>query len=142
VLQICAIPVEGGEPRPIRGAKGYFADESPDGKWLYFSSGGMAGPSPLSRVPVEGGAAEVVLPEVGGRNWAVTQTGVWFLTPSTNPQSLLQFYDFATKSTRTVYRTERRVYAGFALSPDGRRVLFTQLDTDGAADVILGENFR
>ena len=142
VWQICAIPAEGGEPRPIPGAEGYFADESPDGKWLYFSTGGMAGPSALRRVPVQGGVAEVVLPEVAGRNWVVTETGVWFLSPGARPQYLLQFYDLSTKSTRTIYRTARQVYAGFAVSPDQRRVLFTQLDGEGGADIMLGENFR
>jgi Tol biopolymer transport system component/tRNA A-37 threonylcarbamoyl transferase component Bud32 len=142
VLQICAIPAEGGEPQPIRGAVGYFADESPDGQWLYFSTGGMAGPSALSRVPVGGGVAEVVLPEVAGRNWVVTETGVWFLTPNTGPESLLQFYDFAAKHTRTVYRPSRQVYAGLALSPNQRRILFTQLDGERGADIMIGENFR
>jgi hypothetical protein len=87
---------------------------------------------------VEGGAAELVVPEVGGRNWAVTATGVWFLTP----QGLLRFYDFETKWTRTVYRAARPVYAGFAVSPDQRRVLFTQMDGENGADIMLGENFR
>ena len=86
--------------------------------------------------------AEAVLPEVAGRNWVVTQGGVWFLTPNTRPESLLQFYDFATKSTRTVYRTARPVYAGLTLSPDHRRVLFTQLDGEIGSDILLGENFR
>jgi len=86
--------------------------------------------------------AEAVLPEVAGRNWVVTQTGVWFLTPNTRPESLLQFYDFATRSTRTVYRTARQVYAGLAVSPDDRRVLFTELDGESGADIMLGENFR
>jgi hypothetical protein len=84
----------------------------------------------------------MVLREVAGRNWVVTETGVWFLTPNTRSENLLQFYDFATKSTRTVYRATRPVYAGLTLSPDHRRVLFTQLDGEGGADIMLGENFR
>jgi hypothetical protein len=55
--------------------------------------------------------------------------------------SLLQFYDFASKSTHTVYRTSAPVSGGLTLAPDGRRILFTQQDRRGS-DLMLVENFR
>jgi hypothetical protein len=116
-----------------------FAEESPDGKWLYYSGGG---PTSLRRVPVGGGASTEVLPQVASRNWVVLDTGIWFLTPNSQGSSLLQFYDFASKATRTVYRTSRPVYAGLTLSPDRRRILFTQVDRPPSRNLMLVENFR
>ena len=62
-------------------------------------------------------------------------------SPSLREGSLLRFYDFASKTTRTVYRTERPVGPGLTLAPDGRRILFTQQDRRGS-DLMLVENFR
>jgi serine/threonine protein kinase/Tol biopolymer transport system component len=155
--QICRVPSIGGEAEAVRGAAGFYADESPDGKWLYFSRG-IAAPwqaeqflvttrdtdaAPLSRVPVSGGEASEVVPEVAGRDWAITQTGVWYLTPSWTGTSELRFLDAATGATRTVLHTDKPVHAGFAISPDQRRVLFSQGGTVAAgSDIMLVENFR
>ncbi len=80
---------------------------------------------------------------VSGRNFVVTEAGIWYLTPSPGLRegSLLQFYDFASKSTRTEYRTSAPVDAGLTLAPDGRRILFAQQDRRGS-DLMLVENFR
>jgi hypothetical protein len=85
-----------------------------------------------------------VFPErVSGRNFVVAEAGIWYLTPSPSLRegSLLQFYDFASRSTRTVYRTSAPVSGGLTLAPDGRRILFTQQDRLGS-DLMLVENFR
>ena len=34
--QICRIPWSGGEVHPVRGAEGFFPEESSDGRWIYF----------------------------------------------------------------------------------------------------------
>ena len=62
-------------------------------------------------------------------------------SPGLREGSLLRFYDFASKTTRTVYRTEHPVGPGLTLAPDGRRILFTQQDRRGS-DLMLVENFR
>jgi serine/threonine protein kinase/Tol biopolymer transport system component len=155
--QICRVPSSGGEAQAVRGADGVFADESPDGEWVYFSSGPAAPgqsnqfiitvrdaePSPLKRVPVSGGAASEIVSAVAGRNWAVTQSGVWYLTPSVNGSSEMRYLDAAAGATRTVFRTDKPVHAGFAISPNQRRVLFTQGGTvPVGSDIMLVENFR
>ena len=134
----------GGEPQEIRGtADGAVAEESSDG-WIYYSGNPGHLGTWLRRTPARGGEATDVFPErVSGRNFVVTEAGIWYLTPSPGLKegSLLQFYDFASKGTRTVYRTSAPVDAGLTLAPDGRRILFTQQDRRGS-DLMLVENFR
>ena len=98
----------------------------------------------LRRAPARGGdATDVVEERISGRNFAVSGAGIWYLTtsPSLKEGSLLRFYDFASRTTRTVYRTERPVGPGLTLAPDGRSILFTQRDRSGS-DLMLIENFR
>jgi Tol biopolymer transport system component len=107
--QICRVASSGGEAQTVSGAEGWFADESPDGRWLYFSTGGEGRPGRLKRVPVSGGKAREILSQVSGRNWALTLAGVWFMAPppTVNVGSELRYLDLATGATRTVFRTER-----------------------------------
>jgi hypothetical protein len=52
----------------------------------------------------------------------------------------IDFVDFATAGIRTVLKT-RPPDAGLAISPDGRYLLFAQVDAIGS-DLMLVENFR
>ena len=143
--QICRVASSGGDAHPVRGAEGFFPDESPDGRWIYFSTGGEIQPGQLKRVPVSGGDASEVVSQVAGRNWALTSTGVFYMAPPTtvNGGSELQYLDIATDATRTIFRTEKPVFAGFAISPDQRRIIFSQGEKPiGEADIMLVENFR
>jgi Tol biopolymer transport system component len=140
--QICRIRASGGEPQPVTGANGFIAAESPDGKWLYYSGAPNAQPTFLRRIPLAGGDATEVLPRVAGRNWVVLDNGIWFLTPSSREGSLLQFYDFASKSTRTAYHINRPVFVGLTVAQDRRRILFTQTDASVTRNLMLVENFR
>jgi hypothetical protein len=83
-----------------------------------------------------------VLPGVEERNFVAVQRGIWYFTPNTKQGSRLEYYDFSTQSSRTVFRTSRPVFAGMTLSPDGRRLLFTQTDRDPSRDLMLVDNFR
>ena len=121
------------------------ADESPDRQWLYFSGGFLdGGPSPLKRMPFSGGPASEVVPQVAGRNWVVTRTGIWHVTLPVNGSSDIRYFDFASGTTRTVFRTERPVDLGLDVSPDQRQILFTQMSAGKTAgsDLMLIENFR
>jgi eukaryotic-like serine/threonine-protein kinase len=143
--QLYRVASTGGDPEAVSGtAEGWVPEESPDRQWIYHSGRPVAGGTKLRRTPSRGGEATDVFPEpVAGRNFVVTGTGIWYMTPSPglSEGSLLQFYDFASKTTRTVYPTERPVGPGLTLAPDGRRILFTQQDRSGS-DLMLIENFR
>ncbi len=136
------IPREGGDPVPF-GRGGEAAMESPDERYLYYSSSMSNYSARLRRVRLADGQDDEVLPEVAGRNFVATQTGIWFITPRTKENAVneIRFLDLKTKSTRTVFRLERPGFFGLDLSPDQRHLLFTQTDRDGA-DLMLVEGFR
>ena len=102
----------------------------------------MAEAGGLWRRPAAGGEPVEVIPKVAGRNYVALENGIWYITPFMRDGSLLQFYDFATRTSRTVYRLPRKPFAGLTLSPDRRRILFTQIDQDISSDLVLVENFR
>ena len=143
--QLYRVARTGGDPEAVSGtADGWVAQESSDSQWIYYSGDPTFRGTKLRRAPSRGGEATDVFPEqVAGRNFVVTEAGIWYLTPNPSPRegSLLRFYDFASKTTRTVYRTERPVGPGLTLAADGRRILFTQRDRSGS-DLMLVENFR
>jgi Tol biopolymer transport system component len=136
----CRIPVEGGKMEKILDAA-TTVEISPDGAWLYYLPNGPL--SSLRRIPISGGESEAVLSSIGGgQRFAVTRSGIWYMTPNTGEGSLLQYYDFASKSTRTVYRASRPFYSGFAISPDQRRVLFSQIERPQNHDLVLVEPYK
>lgn len=143
-VQICRVASSGGEAQPVRGLEGEIAVESPDGRWLYFNGGFLdGGPSPLKRIPFSGGPASELVSQVVGRNWVVTPTRLWYVTPSINNSSDIRYFDFASGATRTIFRTEKPVDLGFDVSPDQGRVLFSQAGSKTVgSDIMLVENFR
>jgi len=52
----------------------------------------------------------------------------------------IQFLSFATNKITSVVNFEKQV-GSLALSPDGRWILFTQIDQDGT-ELMLVENFH
>jgi Tol biopolymer transport system component/predicted Ser/Thr protein kinase len=142
--QIFRVPRSGGASELMTPAGGNTVEESSDG-WVYFSRSASFGPSPLRRIPIAGGEPVDVLPQIAGRNFVVVDKGLWYMAAAAKEGGVvlydLCFYDFATKTTRALYRTNRPIYAGMTLSPDGRRMLFTQVDRTGS-DLMLVEHFR
>ena len=118
--------------------------ESPDGKWLYYSRG-WPGPQSVWKMPVAGGESTRVLEAIAPKgNWTVGPDGIYFLTvPDEKGHADLSVYEFATGKTRKIIRLDDRRMPGgpLAVSPDGRTILYTQLDETGS-DLMLVENFH
>ena len=53
----------------------------------------------------------------------------------------IEFLSFATGAVKTIFTTTKPVYIGLAASPDGRSLLFTQVDR-AESDLWMVENFR
>jgi hypothetical protein len=53
----------------------------------------------------------------------------------------IHFYEFATQKTREVFRADKDLSDGMSISPDGRYMLYSQIDEVGA-DIMLVNNFR
>ena len=100
---------------------------------------------------MEGGVEEPVLASVHDRNWVVTEQGVYVLQMQAGGTGLyglnqpadLIFYDFRSKrAINTGFRTPRRVgNNGMAVTPDGKYLIFPQLEQLGS-DIMLVEHFR
>ena len=147
--QLWKLPAEGGTPVQITTHGGWNATESADGGTLYYSREEYA--PGMVRRSIGAGDEELFLevPEVA-RWWqvAVARNGVYYLGPDnagTRPvRYAIFFYEFATGKTTRVASLDKppQVFArSLALSPDGRWLLFSQVDTSGS-DLMLLENFR
>jgi Tol biopolymer transport system component len=145
---------EGGEPVQVTHGGGWDAQESPDGAWLYFTRSRSAN-SPLLRMPISGGQEEEVLPSIHQRWWALAPNGIWFLKSAGaetevgilgmenagSERADLQFYDQAKGKLVTAAALAKSPDGGLALSPDGRTLLYSQVDYR-AYEIEVAENFR
>ncbi len=132
------MPAEGG-PAQVVTAGGGRAMESPDGKWFYFCRDANQS---LWRIPVEGGEEEQILDATHMGFLDVVEDGVYFIPPST-PEAgfLLQFLRLATGAVEPIHDFEEQPLGGLSVSPDGRSILFGQMEPL-QADIMLVENFR
>jgi Tol biopolymer transport system component len=141
--KIWKIPSQGGEAIQLTQTKELedVPQESLDGKYIYYSRGW---PYPLSvwKLPLESGEETKVLDSVHPLAlWTLRQEGIYFFTaPDDKGSSELCFYEFASGKTRKNLKVERGL-SGLAVSPDGRAILYSQLD-DSGSDLMLVENFK
>jgi Tol biopolymer transport system component/DNA-binding winged helix-turn-helix (wHTH) protein len=136
---IWKMPVQGGASQVVTRNGGIYAAESFDGKYIYFSRN--AQDPTIWRVPAGGGAEEVVsgAPRpFDTSHWVLTATGIYVIDTVGD----LQFYQFDNGRTSKVYHDQRFITDwSMAISPDGREVLWAQIDAR-LADLVLVENFR
>ncbi len=149
--QIWKMPASGGDAVQLTQDAGVRPRESPDGTYLYYVQT-MQMPSPLWRLPVAGGVPVKVLEGVVQGNFLVRERGIFYIDrPSgegaiytidrPSSETRLQYFDFATGSSRTVARNLGIVGVGLTVSPDGRTILYTRVDS-AVDDLMLVENFR
>ena len=139
--RIFKMPAGGGPAQVVTAGQGTKM-ESPDGRWFYFGRGANS----LWRMPVEGGGegteedAEQVLESLHRESYEVVEDGVYFVPPSKGADFSLQFLRFATGAVEPIHDIERQP-VGISVAPDGRSILFGQLEPL-EADIMLVENFR
>ncbi len=137
--------VKDGNPVQVTRQGGFAAFESTDGQTLYYAKGrDVAG---LWMAPVSGGEERPVIPDFAAGfwgYWAVVARGVYYLDPLPTGRTALKFYSFERHASETIagIPTEPPFGdSGFSVSPDGRGLLYTQVDHSGS-DILLIENFR
>src|SRR6266852_1622341 len=141
--EVWKMPSTGGPPVQVTRSGGFAAFESPDGKFLYYAKGfNVPG---LWRVPTSGGDEVEVIGSLEAGYWgywAVVDNGIYYLDTATKPG--INFFDTATHRSTRVFDLENspaREDPGFAISPDKKTILYTQLDAS-YSDIIRVEHFR
>ncbi len=139
--QVWKMPATGGQAIQITRKGGGDAQESLDGRFLYYLKDANEFTS-LWKVPVSGGDETQVLESVCCSNFAVVDQGIYFI-PKAPPgdNSSLKFLSFATGKVTTLAQFSGLAAYGFSVSPDGRWLLYSQYEQNGA-DLMLVENFR
>ncbi|MBL8179292.1 MAG: PD40 domain-containing protein [Bryobacterales bacterium] len=122
-------PADGsGGARQVTAGGGFRGQESPDGKWLYFAK--REPKSGLWRMPAAGGQEEEVAPLQpalwGG--WAVTGSGVFFLDSGSQPPAY-RYKGEGDFPAQPLTKLPVLWDASVAVSPDGRELLYCQLDS-------------
>jgi Tol biopolymer transport system component len=141
VQQVWKIPEAGGDAIQVTRDGGWGPLESPDGKFIYYTKD--LGNTSVWRLPVDAGQATKVLENLSDlRNLVIVSKGIYFVPQqSTALGSSIEFLDFATNHAKRVASFGKFLSSGLALSPDGRWILYTQADQEGA-ELRLVENFR
>jgi len=151
-LQIWKMPAPGGPARQITRHGGLNAQESPDGKWIYYAKEPVI-PSAIWKAPAEGGEETQVVGDLSySVNFAVGARGIYFVAKGEprgahtvaerRPSAAvsIDFFDFVTRKTTRLLRLEKTWWYGIALSRDERWLLYSVVDHAGS-DLMLVENF-
>jgi hypothetical protein len=137
------MPAKDGNAVHVTKQGGFFALESPDRQFVYYAKRQGANPA-LWSIPVDGGEEapvhDLVKPADWGQ-WAVVDEGVYFVSATEPSSPAIEFFDFATSQVWSIATLEKPSVFGLAVSPDGRGILYTQIDRRDS-DIMLVENFR
>jgi Tol biopolymer transport system component/DNA-binding winged helix-turn-helix (wHTH) protein len=119
---------------------GISAQESYDGEVLFFAARNAN--TGLRMIPLRGASKETDvdgMPAVVSENlWTVVPTGIYFVRAD-EPRSLC-YFDFASKKIREVFHLEKDFAGGLSVSPDGRWLLYSQVDEENS-DIMLVDQF-
>jgi Tol biopolymer transport system component/predicted Ser/Thr protein kinase len=144
--QIWKMRVDGGEAAQVTRGGGVYAEESWDGRYVYYSKSGSDGT--VWRVPVDGGEeVEFVRGPTSSYNWTLSETGIYYMTLGwqvrfRRMEYTTRFLDFASGQSSVLFvREQAGLPAWLAVSPDERWILFSEI-TIPDSDLTLVENFR
>jgi Tol biopolymer transport system component len=138
--QIWKMPASGGPQMQVTKRGGCVPLESPDGQNLYHTNA----QNELWKLPLAGGEESQISPSVGGFGsaFAPGKEGIYFVrsTGQGNRHELV-FLRYATGRITSIATIPGPVALGLALSPDGRMILYSQVDQVGS-DLMLVEDFH
>ena len=137
--EIWRVDVSGRSPEQITHDRGLKAQESHDGRFLYYANSARE----IWRIPLGGGRRRKILtlPDrtTWGGHWVATSTGLYWLNMDARSRPAIEFLDFATAQvTRAV--TPLGIFdlgSGFAVSRDDRWLVYAQRDYLGSDLVML-----
>jgi Tol biopolymer transport system component len=132
------MPAMGGDAVQVTAIQGRGASESPDGRDLYFHAVSIE--APLWRQPLSGGEPVKVLEGIVWYNYCLAGGGAYYIDRHEG-ETRLRYLDLGSGRSTTVAGNLGEVSAGLTVSPDGRTILFTRVDSS-ADDLVLVEDFR
>jgi len=143
-FQCWKMPSGDGDAVKVTRGGGYGGFESPDGRFLYYAKGRLS--SAVWRVPVAGGEERPVSESVQSlrdpTNFAATAEGIYTAASQDALRGFhLQFYRFTTGKPEMLGRIDAPLGTGMAVSPDERRLLFTDYAVR-RGDLMLVDDFR
>jgi Tol biopolymer transport system component/DNA-binding winged helix-turn-helix (wHTH) protein len=140
VWQLFKAPWQGGEPLQVTRRGGFAAFESTDGSALYYWKDNDYG---IWKMSLPNGDERRILPiGLDWGQWSVQDNGIYFID-TTQVKPTIRFFDFVKKritSIATVPKSLTTEVGAFDVSPDGRSILFLQVEKGG--DIMLVENFH
>jgi Tol biopolymer transport system component/tRNA A-37 threonylcarbamoyl transferase component Bud32 len=141
--QVWRSPVGSGAAEQVTRDGGFAAFESPDRRYLYYAKGRSA--PGLWRSRLDGSGAELVLeglkPALWGY-WGVSDRGIIFADRETAASYALFLLPYGRRDPVRLGGLDKPIIpadSGLAVSPDGSRVLFSQVDQSGS-DILIVEN--
>jgi Tol biopolymer transport system component/DNA-binding winged helix-turn-helix (wHTH) protein len=140
---IWRFPAQGGRPKQITTSGGLMAQESPDGRWLYYAKPSKAG---VWRMPSGGGLESKVIdyPKAGYWGyWVPVNTGIYYLRNGNAGDAAVEFWEEFTGKIRAVaaFQGKPTPYLGLSVSPDAKWLIYSQANAS-AGDIMMAENFR
>ena len=134
-------PATGGQAIQLTKNGGYEAEESKDGKWLYYNKASEPG---IWKMPIQGGTGTLVLNRNCGRFWDLTDQGICFIDLAAKPYPAISFYNFDTRRITRIGTVDKPLWIGdgaLSVSPDAQWVLYPEVD-HLESHIMLLENFR
>lgn len=134
--EIWKVSLRSNEAVQVTRHGGWHAEESWDGKLVYYTKpdkpvAPWTGPKPgLWVMPTSGGPEKLILPAPHW-SWLVLAEGIYYMGKEDPPHAPVQLYQFASRKVTTIGYLEKDVFGppGLCISPDGRTLLFAQMDS-------------
>jgi Tol biopolymer transport system component/DNA-binding winged helix-turn-helix (wHTH) protein len=140
---IYRVTAEGGIPEQVTQTRGYNAQQSKDGRFLYF----FAGPSTNAEIHVLDlttgreqplkGMPRIAYPT----DWVLRPKGIFFV--EYGPKPSIDFFDFSSQGITRKIPLDRQpiMWGGLSLSPDETWLAYSQVH-EFRSDLVLVEGFR
>ena len=145
--KIWKVASTGGHAVQVAKHLGYMPLESPDERYVYFSYDD----GQLRQVKTDGGGEQQVegMPLMASIDaWNPFGSGIYFLASPDNEKLEIDFFDLNTKAVRTIFAMNKFPpdqwggwNGGLPISPDGRWMLFAQMD-EFSSDLMMVENWQ
>jgi Tol biopolymer transport system component len=127
----------GGTPVQVTRDAGIFAQESPDGKWLYYRTPNNI----IRRMPAAGGDSTEFAQNAAAM-WVSTRGVYFFFENHYRAQDwAIRFLPHAGGEPKVIGSVQQRILPYISVSPDERFLVYSQYD-QAAAELMLVENFR